>query len=77
MDYKEIIAEVLDEEGLKRLALEKLMDEIVKGKLDELVQESSNTLDDALLAMIYPVVRDEVEKQIDKLFEKMAPEPAA
>ena len=74
MDVKEILAMVLDEDGVKKLALEKLMDEIIKGKLDELVQKSDNTLDDALVAIVYPVLREEVEKQIDKLMAKAAPE---
>jgi hypothetical protein len=74
MDAKEILSMILDEEGVKRLILEKVLDEVVKGKLDELVQKSDNTLDDALLSMIYPLVRDEVAKQVDKLMEKAQPE---
>lgn len=73
MDIKEILADIIDEDGLKKLALEKLMDGIVKAKLDELVQKSDNTLDDALVSMIYPLLRDEVAKQLDKLMEKAAP----
>ncbi len=77
MDWKEVAQLLIDEEGLKKLALEKLMDEVIKGKLDELVQKSDNTLDDALAAIVYPVLREEIEKQIDKLLGKMEPEPAA
>lgn len=73
MDIKEILADIIDEDGLKRLVLEKLMDEVIKGKLDELVQKSDNTLDDALVSMIYPLLREEVSKQVDKLMAKAAP----
>ena len=66
---RDVIFKLLDEEGLKSFILEDTLDGRVKVKLDELVASSENTLDDALLAMIYPVVRQEIADYLD---EKLA-----
>lgn len=62
MDPKAILLKLIDEEGLKSLLLDDLMDGVIKAKLDELVASSDNSLDDALLAMIFPVIREEANK---------------
>lgn len=73
MDGKAALLRVLDEEGLKALLLEDVIDGVIKKKLDELVADTSNALDDALLGMLFPPLRKEVEKFIDaKLAELKA-----
>ena len=73
MDLKEILAKRVD---LKGLVMEDIYDGLIVKKLDELAKDSENTLDDALLAMIEPILRDYLEKELDKLSEKyLAPEP--
>lgn len=69
MSAKEVLFKVLDEEGLKSLLLDDILDGKVKAKLDEMVADSENSLDDALLAMVYPVIREEAAKFLD---EKLA-----
>lgn len=72
MDPKVILLKLLDEQGLKDFVLVDVLDGIVKKKLDELVLSSDNALDDALLAMIYPVVKDAVAKILDEQLAKLA-----
>lgn len=62
MNAKEIIFKLIDEEGLTSLVVDDLMDSVVKNKLDELVLKTDNALDNALVEMIYPLVRAEVVK---------------
>jgi len=66
LDAKAIALKIIDEEGLKSLLLVDVADGVIKAKLDELVQSSENSLDDALVAMIYPLVRDAVEQFLDE-----------
>lgn len=75
MDYKSALSKVIDEQGLVSLICDDLMDGVIKAKLDELVQKSDNSLDDAIVAMVYPIVRDEAKKFIEAQLAKMAPEP--
>jgi hypothetical protein len=69
MSAKEVLFKILDEEGLKSVILEDLMDGQLKAKLDELVASSENSIDDALVAMVYPLLREEAAKFLD---EKLA-----
>lgn len=62
LDAKSALLKVLDEDGLISLVVDDVLDGVVKAKLEELVQSSDNSLDDALLAMIYPVIREEANK---------------
>jgi len=64
MTLKEAIIKVIDEEGLAELVGVDLMDGVVKKKLDELVLDTNNSIDDALVAMIYPIIKDAVMKFI-------------
>lgn len=71
MDAKTIALKVIDEAGLRSLILEDLLDGVVKVKLDELVAKTDNSLDDALVAMIYPLIREEVAKFFDAQLAKL------
>ena len=69
MSAKEVLFKILDEEGLKSVVLEDLMDNVLKAKLDELAAGTENSIDDALVAMVYPLLREEAQKFLD---EKLA-----
>ena len=62
MDIKEIVAKRLD---LKGLLIEDLYDGLIVPELEKLVAKSDNDLDDGLLLMIKPVLRDALEKVVD------------
>lgn len=66
LDAKVALLKVLDEQGVKSLLLDDIADGVIKVKLDELVASSENTLDDALAAMIYPVVREAIGGFLDE-----------
>lgn len=70
MDIKEVLLKRID---IKGLLVEDLMEGIIKSELDKLVAKTDNTLDDALVAMIYPEMVKAVEAFIDeKLMEALA-----
>lgn len=72
MDAKKVALKLIDEEGLKAFLLDDVLDGIVKAKLDELTQSTEITLDDAVVAMVYPIVRDAVSKYIDEQIAKLS-----
>ena len=56
---------------LKGLAVEWLLESVVKPKLEEIVKDSSNVYDDMLLAYVYPLLKQAAEKAADELEEKI------
>ncbi len=62
-ELKEILAKRVDWKGM---LLEDIMDGVIKGKLDELVQKSENTIDDAVVNLVYPLLREEVAKYVEE-----------
>lgn len=66
MDLKKVLVKVIDEQGLKSVLLEEVLDGVVKVKLDQIVADSSNAFDDALLAMVYPMIREAVALALEK-----------
>lgn len=77
LDPKEIAAKLLDEEGLRSFLGDDILDGVIKVKLDELVESSENSLDDAIVEMIYPVVKAAVMDYIDGKLNELQPDPAA
>lgn len=71
LDPKVIAAKLIDEAGLKSFVMDDVLDGIVKAKLDELVLDTDNSLDDALVNMLYPIIRDAVAKYIDEQLAKL------
>ena len=71
MDFKKLIA---DNVNFKGLIIEGILDGVVKAKLDELVLASDNSLDDALVAMIYPEIKKAAEKYVEDLVAKLLAE---
>ena len=69
MDIKAILLKRID---LKGLLVEDILAGIVKAKLDELVAKTDNTLDDALVAMIYPELLKALEKFVDEKLAELA-----
>jgi hypothetical protein len=77
MDSKEILLKILDEQGVKSLIIDDVLDGIVKAKLDELVLDTENTLDDSLVEMIYPMVKAAVSDWLQSQIDELNPPPAA
>lgn len=71
MDPKKILLKVIDEDGLLELISVDLLDGVVKKKLDELAASSDNSLDDALVAMIYPLVKEQVVKFLKEKIDEL------
>lgn len=71
MDIKAMLLNRIDLEGL---IIEDVLRGIVKKKLDELVADSSNTLDDALVAMIYPEIEKAAARELKELLDKFREE---
>ena len=69
MDIKAMLLKRVD---LRGLIIEDIMTGIVKAKLQEFVQDSSNTYDDALYNLLYPMLEAEVIKQVDAALAKLA-----
>lgn len=69
MDIKAVLLKRID---LKGLLVEDIMGDVIKKKLDELVAKSDNTLDDALVAMIYPELLKALEKFVDEKVAELA-----
>ena len=69
MDIKAMLLKRVD---LRGLIIEDIMTGIVKAKLQEFVQDSSNTYDDALYNLLYPMLEAEVIKQVDAALSKLA-----
>lgn len=69
MDLKSALLKIIDEEGLKEVILVEVMDGMLKPKLEEFAKDSSNPYDDALVAMLYPILREGVKAGLDKLQE--------
>lgn len=72
LDPKAIAAKLIDEEGLKSFIAEDLLDGVVKAELDKLVLKTDNSLDDALVSMIFPIVKDAVMKFVDEKLAELA-----
>ncbi len=64
MAVKDLVVKYVDLEGL---AVEGILEGMVFVKLDEIVLDSKNTLDDAMVAMIKPLIKSYVAEQIQKL----------
>lgn len=71
MDVKSVLIKLIDEEGLKSFILVDLLDGKLKAKLDELVLASDNKLDDSLVALIYPMLRDVADKFLAEQLGKL------
>lgn len=71
MDVKALLLKVIDEDGLKDLILVDLLDGQLKKKLDELAAASDNKLDDSLVALVYPMLRDVADKFLAEQLEKL------
>lgn len=71
MDPKAVAAKLIDEQGLKDFVLVDVLDGIVKVKLDEMAAGTEISLDDALVALIYPVLRDFASKALDEQLAKL------
>lgn len=71
MDAKKIILKLIDEQGLMSFVKDDLFDGVVLAKLQELAKKTDNSLDDALVAMIYPIMKDSVVKVLEAELEKL------
>lgn len=71
MDIKPLLLKVIDEQGLKDVILKDLLDGVVKAKLDELAAASDNKLDDSLVALVYPMLREVASKFLDEQLAKL------
>lgn len=56
---------------LKAFILEDVMAKAVKGALDKFVADSSNPYDDALVAMLWPLLEQAAKDGLEKLAEKV------
>ena len=57
-------------EPMKLFLVEDVLAGVIKSKLDELVADSSNTYDDALVGLLYPMLEEAIKEQINKLVDK-------
>lgn len=70
LDPKTVLLKVIDEQGVLSLVGDDLLDGVVKAKLEEIVKDTSNSYDDMLVTMVYPLVKDAVMTFLnDKLAE--------
>lgn len=68
VDVKAILLKRID---LKGLIVEDVLQGVVKAKLQELVDDSSNTLDNALMAMVYPELEKAAVKFVEEQLQKL------
>lgn len=73
MEVLKVLAKYLDVKGL---LLGYVYDKLLSEALDGLVQKTDNTVDDAVVAMLKPLLRDELEKRLDDQLAKLD-EPAS
>lgn len=71
MDFKKLLVDNVNFSGI---IIDGVLDGIIKVKLDELVQKSDNTLDDALVAMIYPELKKAAEAKLAELISGLVAE---
>lgn len=71
MEAKEIAAKVLARVDLKGLLIEDVLKGVVKKKLEEIVADSANTFDDAMFAMVYPLLEKAVVDWLDAELAKL------
>lgn len=71
MDGKELAAVVLKRVDVKGLLVEDVLRGVVKAKLEQIVQDTTNTFDDAMFAMVYPLLEDAVVKWLDAELAKL------
>jgi hypothetical protein len=62
-------------EPMKAFVLDDVMAGVVKAELDKFVKDSSNPYDDALSAVLWPLLDKAVRDQVDKLYAKIDPAP--
>jgi hypothetical protein len=67
MDWKEVLVKRVDVKGL---LVEDVLRGLIKGKLEEIVKDTSNPFDDSLLTFVYPLLEEAVAKAVDELVEK-------
>jgi hypothetical protein len=67
MNRQEIFALLLNRIDLKGLLINDLLDVVLKGALDKMVQDSSNPYDDLAVAALYPPLKKALEEQLVKL----------
>ena len=48
-----------------------ILDEVLEPALQKVVDDTTNKLDDALMATIYPILEAEIKKQVEKLVNKL------
>jgi hypothetical protein len=68
-DIKKLVLKRVD---LKGLLVEDLLKTVLHEALASLVAKSDNTIDDAMVAFLEPIVIAEAEKQLDKLLAELA-----
>jgi len=70
MDKEVLIAMILKRIDVKGILVEDILNGVIYKKIDELVLKSDNTLDDAIAAMLKPLLSAEVDKYVAELLAK-------
>lgn len=73
---KEILGKVLECIDVEKLVGEVVLEEIIYAKIDELVADSANTLDDSIAAMLKPLLKKAVVDYLVELIADLKKEPA-
>ncbi len=68
MEVLKVLAKYVNVKGL---LLEYVYDQVLAKALDDLVEKSDNKIDDAIAAMLKPLLRDELEKRLDEQLAKL------
>lgn len=66
MEKEELLREVLKYVRVKELIGEVVFDKLLFAKLDEIVADSENSLDDALAEMMKPMLKDFVLAKLEE-----------
>jgi len=71
-DVLKLVLKSIDEKQLT----EAVLNELVKPALEKVVKDSSNPIDDAVLAMAWPIVEKSIVEGVNALIEKVEGEQA-
>lgn len=62
---EKLLAVLLASIDLKKLA-NGIVDEVIQTKLEKVIKDSSNTIDDSLMPLIWPLLEKEVKEEIEE-----------
>jgi len=75
LDIKTALFKVIDEKGLVSLVVDDVLDGVIHAKLKELAAGTDTSVDDALVATVYPMLRQAAVDFLAAKLSELAPKP--